>query len=129
MVNSAFSVLAHFWAWPISSVLLTPRKFGLGSTDYRINERLEAQGLLGSHFGYIGQAKSYDYVVVGGGTAGLTVARRLAQKHTVAVIEAGSFYEFDSGNLTETPADASYYLGKEPLFQNPLIDWRQMTTP
>ena len=93
------------------------------------NERLQAQGLLGSHFGRVNIPASYDYVVVGGGTAGLTIARRLAEHHTVAVIEAGSFYEIDNSNLTEIPADASYYLGKDPSIQNPLIDWRQKTTP
>jgi choline dehydrogenase len=93
------------------------------------NEKFETQGLLGSHFGYIGIPKSYDYIIIGGGTSGLTIARRLSQQHTVAVIGAGSFYVMDNGNLTEIPADASYYLGKEPLYQNPLVDWRQMTTP
>ena len=34
-----------------------------------------------------------DYIVVGGGTAGLTIANRLAENNTVAVIEAGGFYE------------------------------------
>lgn len=44
----------------------------------------------GSSYGVPGNA-SYDYVVVGGGTAGLTVATRLAQdgRFSVAVIEAG----------------------------------------
>lgn len=92
------------------------------------NEKLLAQGLLGSHFGLVAFPSSYDYVIVGGGTAGLTVARRLAETSTVAVIEAGSFYELDNSNLTEIPADASYYLGKDPKFENPLIDWRQQTT-
>lgn len=95
------------------------------STD----ERLQAQGLLGSHFGQVDIPASFDYIVVGGGTAGLTIARRLAENNSVAVIEAGSFYELDNGNLTEIPADASYYLGKDPSIQNPLIDWRQKTTP
>lgn len=93
------------------------------------NEQLQAQGLLGAHFGHVDIAAAYDYVVVGGGTAGLTIARRLAESHTVAVIEAGSFYELDNGNFTEIPADASNYLGKHPLLANPLVDWRQMTTP
>lgn len=93
------------------------------------NERILAQGLLGSHFGQVDIPASYEYVVVGGGTAGLTIARRLAEVGTVAVIETGSFYELDNGNLTEIPADASYYLGKDPSISNPLVDWRQKTTP
>ncbi|EAW14954.1 uncharacterized protein ACLA_003670 [Aspergillus clavatus NRRL 1] len=47
----------------------------------------------------------YDYIVVGGGTAGLTVATRLAQRSfRVAVIEAGSRYEDIS--QAELPAAA-----------------------
>jgi choline dehydrogenase len=44
-------------------------------------------------FGVAGKPATYDYVVVGGGTAGLAMASRLSEKYTVAVIEAGTFYE------------------------------------
>jgi choline dehydrogenase len=46
---------------------------------------------LGNSFGVPGKNASYDYVVVGGGTAGLTIAARLAEDSntTVAVVEAG----------------------------------------
>lgn len=78
----------------------------------------------------MGIPASYHYVVIGGGTAGLTVARRLAEHHSVAVIEVGGLYELDNGNFTQISADASYYsLGKDPAIYNPLIDWRQKTTP
>jgi len=43
--------------------------------------------------GASGSSAVYDYVVVGGGTAGLAMAARLSEKYTVAVIEAGTFYE------------------------------------
>lgn len=54
---------------------------------------------------------TYDYVIVGGGTAGLVLARRLAANFslTVAVIEAGGFYELDNGNFSEIPAFASIF--------------------
>ena len=46
----------------------------------------------GSPYGTYLQDASFDYVVVGGGTAGLTVATGLAQdgRYSVAVFEAGS---------------------------------------
>ena len=92
------------------------------------NGRLESLSLLGSHFGAVDIPATFDYVVVGGGTAGLTIANRLSEHHTVAVIEAGGFYEIENSNLTEVPANDVYYLGKDPLWNNPLIDWAQYTT-
>lgn len=99
-----------------------------GSSD-PINEALQAQGLLGAHFGIPGLPATFDYIVVGGGTAGLTIANRLAANAsaTVAVIEAGGFYEFDNGNLSEIPADAGYFVGSAPLEKNTLVDWEQYT--
>ncbi len=63
---------------------------------------LGAGHLLGDHFGIPGIVGSYDYVIIGGGTAGNVLARRLAANTsiTVALIEAGGFYEMDNGNLT-----------------------------
>ncbi|KAK6003402.1 hypothetical protein QM012_009173 [Aureobasidium pullulans] len=68
-----------------------------------------------------------------GGTAGLTVATRLAQNgsFSVAVIEAGSFYELDNGNFSEIP----YYVFESASTDadlsavNGLIDWKFLTTP
>lgn len=56
----------------------------------------------GNNFGIWGQNASYDYVVVGGGTAGLALATRLAENTslTVAVIEAGGFYEEGISDLS-----------------------------
>ncbi|GMG13125.1 unnamed protein product [Aspergillus oryzae] len=74
----------------------------------QMDGRIQAQGLLSSHFGMYGwPAQSFDYVIVGGGTAGLAMARRLSQDGTasVAVIEAGGFYETDAGNATEVPME------------------------
>lgn len=82
------------------------------------------------HFGYLAFANAtYDYVVIGGGTAGLAIASRLALSGvgTVAVIEAGSFYEMDNGNLSTVPGTAPYFIGTAPLMRNPLIDWEYQT--
>ncbi len=62
--------------------------------------------IYGNSFGVPGLNASYDYVIIGGGTAGNTIAARLAQdpaNYTVAVIEAGSFYEILNGNRTQVP--------------------------
>ncbi|KAI4762587.1 alcohol oxidase [Aureobasidium sp. EXF-3400] len=64
-------------------------------------------------------------VVVGGGTAGLVMATRLAENgtYTVAVVEAGGFYELENGNLTIVPGYYSQNLG------HPSVDWNFKTTP
>ena len=85
--------------------------------------------LTGSSFGGPGQPAIYDYIVVGGGTAGLTVAARLAENASVAVIEAGGFYEFGAGNLSQIPLLDIYWAGKDKNDTNPLVDWDFTTTP
>jgi hypothetical protein len=59
-----------------------------------------ATALYSNSFGVPAVNATYDYVVVGGGTAGLTIAARLAEDSdvSVAVIEAGGFYQQDNGN-------------------------------
>lgn len=61
---------------------------------------LDAFDPLGNSFGVPGSNATYDYAVVGGGTAGLAIAARLAEDNnaSVAVIEAGGFYQIDNGN-------------------------------
>ena len=85
----------------------------------------------GSSFGVPGTNATFDYIVVGGGTAGLTLATRLAEQQngSVAVIEAGGFYEIDNGNLSQVPASAGSYSGPSPSDWQPLIDWGYVTTP
>jgi choline dehydrogenase len=85
---------------------------------------------IGSSFGVPGPA-SYDYIVVGGGTAGITVATCLAQdgRYSVAVIEAGTFYELSNGNLSVIPGFDFHDEGHTTAAPNPLIDWNFTTTP
>ncbi|KAI9716321.1 MAG: hypothetical protein M1812_005386 [Candelaria pacifica] len=87
--------------------------------------------LLGSSYGVPGDNVTYDYVIVGGGNAGLTVAARLVEQNagTVGVIEAGSFYEISNGNISQVPATDGYFAGKSLKDSQPLIDWNYATTP
>ncbi|KAL2042835.1 hypothetical protein N7G274_004595 [Stereocaulon virgatum] len=86
--------------------------------------------ILGSSFGVPGNA-SFDYVIVGGGTAGLTIAAKLASNPSVsvAVIEAGGFYELDNGNISVIPGEATFYSGTSPSDTQPLVDWGFNTVP
>ncbi|KAL9090013.1 MAG: hypothetical protein Q9165_005543 [Trypethelium subeluteriae] len=87
--------------------------------------------LLGTAFGSPGTNATFDYVVVGGGTAGLTLATRLSANKSlsVAIIEAGGFYEIDNGNYSTVPGYYGYYTGASPNNTQPLIDWGLVTTP
>lgn len=107
--------------------------------------------LRGSSFGVLGINATFDYVVcvywlhgipsrvtllkqsqiIGGGTSGLTVANRLAAKPgvSVAVIEGGSFYEIDNGNISQIPALDSEYSSSSPATIQPLVDWGIVTVP
>jgi len=108
-----------------------------GSTNGEVHAaqmdgRIQAAGLLSSRFGPYGwPGQSFDYVIVGGGTAGLTLAKRLAEDgtHSVAVIEAGGFAEIEAGNATEVPMYEFNYWIDNGHVKNPLFDWYQYTTP
>lgn len=93
--------------------------------------KLAARKLLGTSFGIPTIDRTFDYVVVGGGNAGLTIAARLSEDPSklVAVIEAGSFYEITNGNISQIPNDDVWFAGKDKTDVNPLIDWGFMTTP
>ena len=68
-------------------------------------------------------AINFDYLIVGGGTAGLAIATRLSENShfTVGVIEAG-------GDNTEDPSILTPGLALS-TFNNPLYDWAFETTP
>ena len=73
---------------------------------------------------------AFDYVIVGGGTAGLTLANRLSANPSVsvAVIEAGTFPEDVVGNETLVPNYASYFTTQAALTDLD-IEWGFVTTP
>ena len=48
---------------------------------------------------------TFDYLVIGGGTAGIPIGTRLARAgYQVAIVEAGIFYEDSEPIISETPA-------------------------
>lgn len=96
-----------------------------------LESHLQARRLLGSSFGMPGDNATYDYVVVGGGNAGLTLATRLVEQGagTVAVVEAGTFYEIGNSNISQVPGTDGAFAGRGEHDWQPLVDWGYMTTP
>ncbi|KAI1331681.1 glucose-methanol-choline oxidoreductase [Xylariaceae sp. FL0255] len=87
--------------------------------------------LLGSSFATPGDNATYDYVIIGGGTAGPAVAARLVEQHagTVAIVEAGTFYEWSNSNNSQIPGGDGAFTGKGTNDWQPMIDWGFKTTP
>lgn len=92
-----------------------------------------AHSVSGNSFGIPGRNATYDYVIVGGGTAGLALAHRLSEDRTstVAVVEAGRFYQVENGNTLVVPAyNQDYnYITPESQWDAPLVGWGFLTTP
>ncbi|RAL67416.1 hypothetical protein DID88_008171 [Monilinia fructigena] len=74
------------------------------------SSHIKARALLGNSFGVPGRNATYDYIVVGGGNAGLTIATRLAEAEAV-------------------PATDGIFAGKGANDWQPQIDWGYQTTP
>lgn len=74
---------------------------------------------------------AFDYVVVGAGPAGLTIASRLSgdPSVSVAIVEAGTWSTNVTGNQSQVPSYDFYYNGKSPEDTNPLVEWGFVTTP
>jgi GMC oxidoreductase len=71
---------------------------------------------------------SFDYVIVGGGTAGLALANRLSANSSVAVIEAGGFYQAVDNGTAQVPGLDILGAGMSP---DDVVDtdWRFVTQP
>lgn len=93
------------------------------------------QGILGSLLsaiaGVFGVSATFDYVIVGGGTAGLALANRLSvnQNLKIAVVEAGTLYEITDPLLSTSPGGDVIFVGSDPSDNNPLVDWSFVTQP
>lgn len=129
-----------FLSWVYNGIALDSYQ----TTRHRL--RSTAFGIPGQDaiYDYVGRNISLNYclefrltarqIVIGGGTAGIALASRLAQNSSasVAIIEAGGFYEVDNGNFSVLPGlyAASPFLAAAEIFPpQPLVDWGLVTTP
>ena len=99
-----------------------------------VDSTLQGEGLidstLGAVEGILGEDQTFDYVVVGGGTAGNAIGVRLAEAgHSVAIIEAGGFYEVEKPVLGTTPAGSFLGIGSSSIDQVVTTDWGFETEP
>lgn len=83
---------------------------------------------------FLTDSNTFDYVIVGGGTAGLALAARLSQNSssTVAVLEAGHDVATDltSSVLSDTPGGDVIGCGADDSdFAQNKVDWNIHTTP
>lgn len=137
MPEHLFASIRHYASSLLCSAVKTPNAMrlqhlsGALCATVAFAHPLDVRGNNGYTFGTPGQSATFDYVIVGGGTAGLTLATRLSasQGLRVAVIEAGGFYEADAGNASVVPAYDVLFAGTSPTDTNPLIDWGFVTTP
>lgn len=74
-------------------------------------------------------SSTYDYVIIGGGTAGLTIANRLSKHFSVAVIEAGGYYE-EAPLPPSIPGLDLVGVGTNPgPVDTDAVDWNFVTEP
>jgi choline dehydrogenase len=133
---SALAVSSHANAGLLSGVLDT---IGLGEAVLNpiletVDSTLQGDGLidstLGAVQGILGGNQTFDYVVVGGGTAGAAIGVRLAEAgHSVAIVEAGGFYEIEKPVLGSTPGGSFLGIGSSILDTVLTVDWGFETEP
>ena len=112
--------MTRFISWAVVSVaVLCVSQVSGFYNETRVFDRRQTTGN-----GWDLDNKSYDYVIVGGGTAGLVLANRLSAdgSNSVAVIEAGNS-GYDDNNKFIVPSAMLYDSGT-----NTQYDWQFKTT-
>ncbi|GKZ21983.1 hypothetical protein AbraCBS73388_007913 [Aspergillus brasiliensis] len=104
--------MSSFATWILTLLLFSTRVLG-HLEDYLDDAEQGVPGL----------DASFDYVVVGAGAGGLTLAARLAQhNYRVALVEAGDFYELKYP-LAAVPGAGIIGIGSDVDSSTP-VDWR-----
>lgn len=80
--------------------------------------------------GFLGRDQEFDFVVVGGGTGGNAVGYRLAEAgFSVAIIEAGTFFELSKPGFSTIPGLDVLFVGSDSSEALSPADWKFQTTP
>ncbi|KAK8013917.1 Choline dehydrogenase [Apiospora arundinis] len=110
---------------PLLGSLLNPLT---GSLETATSGLVEAT--IGQLKGTLGDQESFDYIVVGGGTGGNTIAYRLAEAgFSVAVIERGLSYEVGKPIVGPAPLGDIIGVGSNPIDSIPTVDYGLVTEP
>ncbi|KAL0932302.1 choline dehydrogenase [Colletotrichum truncatum] len=125
MLFSKLFFLSTASALPLLDSIINPVTGSIWSTLDGL-----VQTTLGGLTGTLGVKQAYDYVVVGGGTAGSTIAYRLAEAgYTVAVVEAGLSYELGKPVVGPAPLGDIIGVGSNPIDSIPTVDYGLKTVP
>lgn len=131
IVDLVASLLSLFFSLSLCSPILDPiTNPYLENLASLLSGKGIVEGTLGAMGGAVGVEKTFDYVVVGGGTAGNAIGVRLAEAGaSVAIVEAGGYYEIGKPVFGTTPAGGIVGIGASPLSSDPLVDWVFVTEP
>lgn len=131
IVDLVASLLSLFFSLSLCSPILDPiTNPYLENLASLLSGKGIVEGTLGAIGGAVGVEKTFDYVVVGGGTAGNAIGVRLAEAGaSVAIVEAGGYYEIGKPVFGTTPAGGIVGIWASPLSSDPLVDWVFVTEP
>lgn len=88
------------------------------------------QASLGTLRGFFGQDQEFDYVVIGGGTAGNAIGYRLAEAgFKVAIVEAGTVFELSKPGFSTIPGFDVLFVGSGEYEAISAADWKFETAP
>lgn len=104
-LNNWYSLLVFGIMGTFSTIIMTYTNLDM------MRDRFQAQ--------FYDTEDTFDFIVVGGGSAGSVVANRLSEDHRVLILEAGG----EASPLSSVPALALLVLNYD------YIDWRFFTTP